>query len=41
MIRIPILRWGEPYTSMETDQVVHFDTGAVLAKVCHGTVGVY
>jgi acyl-CoA reductase-like NAD-dependent aldehyde dehydrogenase len=33
MIRIPILRWGEPYTSMETDQVVHFDTGEVLAEV--------
>src|SRR5436309_1898448 len=33
MIRIPILRWGEPYTSMETDQVVHFDTGEGLAEV--------
>jgi acyl-CoA reductase-like NAD-dependent aldehyde dehydrogenase len=33
MIRIPILRWGEPYTSTETDQVVHFDTGEVLAEV--------
>src|SRR5438105_156181 len=33
MIRIPILRWGEPYTSMETDQVVHFDSGEVLAEV--------
>ena len=30
MIRIPVLRWGEPYQSMETDKVVHFDTGEVL-----------
>ena len=33
MIKIPILRWGDPYTSVETDQVVHFDTGEVLAEV--------
>src|SRR6476646_3073402 len=33
MINIPILRWGEPYKSLETDKVVHFDTGEVLAEV--------
>src|SRR4051812_12858807 len=33
MIKIPILRWGEPYTSLEADKVVHFDTGEVLAEV--------
>jgi acyl-CoA reductase-like NAD-dependent aldehyde dehydrogenase len=33
MIRIPVLRWGEPYESLENDQVVHFDTGEVLAEV--------
>jgi acyl-CoA reductase-like NAD-dependent aldehyde dehydrogenase len=33
MINIPILRWGTPYTSLETDSVVHFDTGEELAKV--------
>src|SRR5437762_13316164 len=32
MIRIPVLRWGEPYQSMELDKVVHFDTGEVLAE---------
>ena len=33
MIKIPVLRWGESYTSMETDQVVHFSSGEVLASV--------
>src|SRR5205823_12128124 len=33
MIRIPVLRWGEPYESLETDKVVHFVTGEVLAEV--------
>ena len=27
MIHIPVLRWGEPYKSLESDKVVHFDTG--------------
>jgi acyl-CoA reductase-like NAD-dependent aldehyde dehydrogenase len=33
MIRIPVLRWGEPYQSLENDKVVHFATGEVLAEV--------
>src|SRR6202166_2826583 len=33
MIKIPVLRWGEPYESLETDKVVHFTTGEVLAEV--------
>ncbi len=33
MINIPVLRWGSPYQSLETDTVVHFDTGEELAKV--------
>src|SRR5262249_58029156 len=33
VIRIPVLRWGEPYESLETDKVVHFITGEVLAEV--------
>src|ERR1700730_17951210 len=39
MIHIPILRWGEPYKSMEIDQVVHFDTGEVLAEVSRANGG--
>src|SRR6516162_10154646 len=33
MVHIPVLRWGEPYKSLEADKVVHFDTGEVLAEV--------
>ena len=33
MIHIPVLRWGEPYKSLEIDKVVHFATGEVLAEV--------
>jgi acyl-CoA reductase-like NAD-dependent aldehyde dehydrogenase len=33
MIHIPVLRWGEPYESLETDKVVHFTTGEILAEV--------
>src|SRR5437762_5581610 len=39
MIRIPVLRWGEPYQSMELDKVVHFDTGEVLAEVSRANGG--
>ncbi len=39
MLNIPILRWGQPYTSLETDTVVHFDTGEVLAKVSRANGG--
>lgn len=33
MLNIPILRWGQPYQSLENDEVVHFDTGEPIAKV--------
>ena len=33
MLEIPVLRWGKPYESMQKDDVVHFETGEVLAKV--------
>ncbi|MFQ5472363.1 MAG: aldehyde dehydrogenase family protein [Dehalococcoidia bacterium] len=33
MIHIPVLRWGKPYESLETDTVVHFDTGEELCQV--------
>src|SRR5260370_913593 len=33
MIHIPVLRWGEPYKSLDLDKVVHFDTGEALAEV--------
>ena len=33
MIHIPVLRWGEPYTSIDVDKVVHFATGEPVAEV--------
>src|SRR5438045_3589324 len=39
MIHIPVLRWGEPYKSMEADKVVHFGTGEVLAEVSRANGG--
>src|SRR5438105_253433 len=33
MIHIPVLRWGEPYKSLEVDKVVHFATGEAVAEV--------
>jgi acyl-CoA reductase-like NAD-dependent aldehyde dehydrogenase len=39
MIHIPVLRWGEPYKSMEIDKVVHFASGEVLAEVSRANAG--
>ncbi len=39
MIHIPVLRWGEPYKSMEIDKVVHFDSGEVLCEVSRANAG--
>lgn len=33
MIELPAIRWGEPYQSLEVDQVNHFYTGEPVAKV--------
>ncbi|MBS0262021.1 MAG: aldehyde dehydrogenase family protein [Planctomycetes bacterium] len=33
MLEIPVIRWGKPYESLEKTEVVHFETGEVLAKV--------
>src|SRR5438132_13079964 len=39
MIHIPVLRWGEPYKSMEIDKVVHFASGETLAEVSRANGG--
>lgn len=38
-LNIPILRWGNPYTSLDTDDVVHFITGETLASVSQANTG--
>ncbi|MCC6493410.1 MAG: aldehyde dehydrogenase [Pirellulales bacterium] len=37
MINLPAIRWGEPYESLEADEVKHFLTGQPVARV--NTVG--
>src|SRR5499433_147137 len=39
MLNLPVLRWGQPYTSLELDHVVHFLTGETLAKVSQANTG--
>src|SRR5499426_1851460 len=39
VLNIPILRWGQQYTSLETDNVKHFLTGETLAKVGQANTG--
>jgi acyl-CoA reductase-like NAD-dependent aldehyde dehydrogenase len=39
MINIPVLRWGQPYTSMEVDEVVHFADGEPIARVSRANGG--
>jgi len=33
MLQLDVLRWGQPYESLEFDNVVHFSTGEPIAKV--------
>ena len=40
MIHFPILRWGLPYTSLETTQVHHFATGEPVAEVSQANPGI-
>src|SRR5882672_1864540 len=39
MVKIPILRWGQPYESLEHDKVNHFVTGETLAQVSQANPG--
>ncbi|MCZ6793869.1 MAG: aldehyde dehydrogenase family protein [Planctomycetota bacterium] len=39
MLNIPVLRWGQPYTSLEQDDVLHFLTGERLARVSQANTG--
>ena len=39
MLHLPALRWGQPYTSMDVDRVVHFSTGEPIATVSRANGG--
>ena len=40
MIRVPVLRWGKPYRSLETQTVSHFLTGEPIAEVDQANPGI-
>jgi acyl-CoA reductase-like NAD-dependent aldehyde dehydrogenase len=40
MLHIPVLRWGEPYKSLDLDKIVHFDSGEILAEVSRANAGI-
>jgi acyl-CoA reductase-like NAD-dependent aldehyde dehydrogenase len=39
MLQLSVLRWGQPYTSMDVDRVVHFQTGEPIAAVSRANGG--
>ncbi|MFZ9089565.1 MAG: aldehyde dehydrogenase family protein, partial [Planctomycetaceae bacterium] len=39
MIEIPVVRWGKPYESLEKSDVVHFETGEVMAQMHQANSG--
>ena len=39
MLHLPVLRWGQPYESLEKDEVVHFSTGEPIATVSRANGG--
>ena len=39
MLTLPVYRWGQPYSSMDIDEVVHFATGEPIAKVSRANGG--
>jgi acyl-CoA reductase-like NAD-dependent aldehyde dehydrogenase len=39
MLHLPVLRWGQPYDSLEKDEVVHFSTGERIASVSRANGG--
>src|SRR5688500_11664147 len=39
MLQLPVIRWGEPYESLEVDAVGHFSTAEPIAKVSRANGG--
>ena len=39
MLHFPVLRWGEPYKSLEVNKVFHFATGEPIAEVSQANPG--
>jgi acyl-CoA reductase-like NAD-dependent aldehyde dehydrogenase len=39
MLKIPILRWGQPYDSFDVDEVTHFASGEPIARLSRANGG--
>ncbi len=39
-MHLPVIRWGEPYKSLEVANVVHFHTGEPIAEVSQANAGI-
>lgn len=39
MLQLPILRWGQPYTSIDVDEITHFSTGEPVARISRANGG--
>jgi acyl-CoA reductase-like NAD-dependent aldehyde dehydrogenase len=39
MITLPVIRWGQPYDSLDVAEVAHFATGEPIARVCQAGGG--
>jgi len=39
VLNLPVLRWGKPYESLETETLVHFVTGEPVAKISQANGG--
>ncbi len=39
MLHFPVLRWGEPYQSLDVERVHHFETGEPIAEVSQANGG--
>ncbi len=40
MLNLPVIRWGQPYDSLEVAEVNHFATGEPIAKVSQAGGGI-
>src|SRR5438552_17389650 len=40
MLHLSVLRWGQPYHSLDGDDVVHFATGEPIARVDRANAGI-
>jgi acyl-CoA reductase-like NAD-dependent aldehyde dehydrogenase len=39
MLHIPVIRWGQPYQSLDVARVVHFESGEPIAEVSQANAG--